>query len=234
MKAILAALLLLVSTSVALADWPLDKMNKQIEETNWILDNQCSGTTIDSLNRLILTNWHCVRGTSGRNNGPNFEPGDVFVSQRIYEDFSVIKEVTYAADVIFIDPVADVAFLRIRDKSVKLPSMASIEMTDTLVRGQKVYMVGNPQMQDNTLVVGYVSSPARLLAIEGTSRKYFQVSGGITGGASGGAAYNEDGKFIGITAAGSPQAIYIGFAVPISVIRPLLMTIYSSGILQRD
>lgn len=222
MKSFLVAIFMALLSTAAFADWPLDRMNKHIEATNWILDNQCSGTTIDAKNRIILTNWHCIRTSLGRENGPNYAPGDVFVSQRKYQDFSIVKIVTYAAVVLDANPKLDVAILKIRDNSVVLTDEALPAKTDTLQRGQKVYLVGNPEMQDNTLVVGYISSPSRMLNIEGYSRRYFQVSGGLTGGASGGAVYNEDGEFIGITTAGSPRATYIGFAVPNSAIRELL------------
>lgn len=222
MRFILSVLCLVFFTSWAAAEWPLDKMNKYIEETNWFLDKSCSATTIDAKERLLLTNFHCVDSALARENGENFRPGDVFVSQRTYDDFSIVKEVTYSAAIIAVDPLKDLALIQIRDPA-PLPSEAKLSKRNELLRGEKTLIVGNPEGLENTLVIGYVSSPARSLTIQNVNRKYFQMSGGVTGGASGGAVYNENGELIGVTAAGSPRSTYIGFAIPLSVVKDFLM-----------
>lgn len=222
LRTILVSVFAVVMAAAARADWPLDVMNKHIDQTNWILDNQCSATTFDKTHRLLLTNWHCVSMAEKRDNGQNYADGSIFVTQRTYDNFSVVKEITYVAELVVANPIADLAVVRIRDEKAILTEESKLSISDDLIRGSKVLLVGNPQMQDGTLVVGYISSSARTLKIEGTSRKYFQVSGGVAGGASGGAVYNENGELIGVTAAASQSATYIGFAIPISVIREFL------------
>jgi S1-C subfamily serine protease len=214
-KIIYGALALMFGTSIALADWPLDKMNTYIDNTNWVLDGKCSATTLDVEAQEIITNWHCVSTAS---------TGKVVLSQYLYQDFEVVKQVSYVAEVVKIDPLADLAKLRIVDDSIKLVGQAKLAEKNDIMRGQKVYLVGNPEMLENTLVVGYISATQRSITTEGTPfpRKYFQVSGGVTGGASGGAVYNEDGEFIGITAASSAKSAYLGFAIPLSVIKEFL------------
>ena len=61
MRSILLAVLAFIALSLpARADWPLDKMNRQIEQTNVIFSGICSGTIIDVKRRLVLTAYHCV------------------------------------------------------------------------------------------------------------------------------------------------------------------------------
>lgn len=231
--AAMAALALIFSTSAAHAEWTLKEINSYIDNTNWILDDSCSGTTISAKDRLVLTNFHCVVQSKNRVKGENYRQSDVYLSRRTYKDYSVVKEETYAAEVIGVDIGNDLALLQIRDTSIFLFSEAKIPAEKyEYIRGQKVYLVGNPSMMDNSLIIGYVSSVARTIympRIVGGSDKdaiapyrYIQVSGGVFGGASGGSVYDEEGNFIGVTAATTNGATYIGFAIPVDVVKTFL------------
>jgi S1-C subfamily serine protease len=48
------------------------------------------------------------------------------------------------------------------------------------------------------------------------------MSGGVVGGASGGGVYNEWGELIGVTSAGTKDATFIGYAIPLSIIENFL------------
>jgi hypothetical protein len=215
-----ALLALALMTGSAFAYWPLKDMNKHIEDTNWIVEDRCSGTTVNAALKIILTNWHCI-STPG-NGGQNINSTHFFVKQVKYQNFSIVKSISYATTVGFISPSVDLAILHIEDEDVTLTTEAVFEKDDTLLRGAKVYLVGNPEMQDGSLVVGSISAPARLVTIDKVSRPYFQVSGGITGGFSGGSVYNENGKLIGVTSAVSHRSNFIGFAVPGEIIKGFL------------
>lgn len=225
----IVALTMMVTATIAFAAWDIDKMNSHIDDTNWIVDEICSGTTLDAANRLIITNYHCVKESYDRYNGQNLKKGDLFLSQRIYDDYSVVKEIKYSAKIIAMEPRLDLAILQIRDETAVLTGELKFAPdTYKVKRGEKVFIVGNPTGQDGTLVVGYVSSLARTIFMNPqVSFQYFQVSGGLAGGVSGGSVYNESGEFIGIPSAATPAANFIGFVTPLSVIKKWLI---SSGL----
>jgi S1-C subfamily serine protease len=209
--------------AVAQAPWSLEELNTHVENTNWIVDDQCSGSTTDAKRRLILTNFHCVANIPSIR-GNNYDTDNILVSQNTYDEYSIVKKVTYSAVVVYAEPMNDLALLQIRDVDAELEGQASLApSTFQYLRGEKVYIVGNPALEDMTLVVGYISAPARTIYIDGLNKqRYFQMSGGVVGGASGGGVYNEWGELIGVTSAGTKDATFIGYAIPLSIIENFL------------
>lgn len=224
MKRLIAACIFLgMSFSPSFAEWTIDEMNNHIDATNWIVDVGCSGTTIDKKRKFILTNWHCVNGTLGRKNGGNMRDGDIPVSQQKYQDYSVVKRVTYMAEVVAVNRAIDLAVLRIRDNDLVLTVQAKLSDSDAK-RGQKVYLVGNPAGEDSSVIIGNVSATARMRTIENDTRPYFQVSGGVVPGASGGSVYDENGNLIGVMGATLNNAVIIGYAIPLTIVKAFLQS----------
>lgn len=228
----LVAVFLCLSPAIA---WELEAMNRTIDTTNFIVDDKRSGTLVDIERRLILTNYHCVEMQIGyvTENKPDangivreikridYKP--VPVSQKSYLNSDLVGASKYMTDIVAVDENTDLALLRI--KAVNIPQefasrLLPIDMHIT--RGEVIYIVGNPTMLDASVVGGIVSSLNRRLLIDGKEYQYIQVSGGVTGGNSGGALYNDDGYFIGIPAAASRRNGFLGFAIPIWTIREFL------------
>lgn len=231
MKTFLASILILFSTLSSYA-WDLQEMNRTIDTTNFIVDGRCSGTLIDLEQRLILTNWHCIKHkiktTTSNETDSNGIVTEVKreellplpVIQNSYNEYEHVGSVQYMTEIILQSEDLDLALIQIKAKSIP-HTFASQILPDGLdvIRGERVYIVGNPAMFDASIVEGIVSNTNRLLRVEGTERHYIQVSGGITGGNSGGALYNNNGQFIGIPAAVVRGREFLGFVIPIWEIR---------------
>jgi hypothetical protein len=233
----LVALYLFVAPVVAAEKWSIADMNKVIDQTNFVVDDKCSGTLISLKEKLILTNDHCVQsrvsiveeevtdedGAVTKRKREKFT--DLPVVQNQYKGFALVGSATYQTEIVAHDKKRDLAILRFKQDSIPF-TIASPLLPDgiDLVRGQKIYTVGNPAMFEATVVEGIVSSLTRQLAVGGDDKRdYIQVSGGVYGGNSGGALYDEYGRLIGVPAAGFQGGpTYMGFAIPIQSAKELL------------
>lgn len=214
----------------------LDDLNKIIEQTNFIVNDGCSGTLIDLKNKLVLTNYHCVDSKISTIDDELSTPDgfvkkvkrkkydDVLVQQNRYSGYTRVSNVTYVAEIVAENQKVDLAVLKIKDN---LPSTTFSQLIpdDNVVRGERVYIVGNPLLQEASLVEGIVSNVNRTFEFPWTQNEklpMIQFSGGAIGGNSGGALYNERGQLIGVPAAGVPSATFIGLAIPHQVVKKFL------------
>lgn len=214
--------------------WP--DMNKQIDQTNFIVEQQCSGTLISIKERLILTNDHCVEtnvsiveeeitnedGEVSKRKREKYM--DVKVEQGHYKGFAQVGMSSYLTEIVAHDKKRDLAILRFKQDDIPF-TIASPLLPDgiELVRGQRIITVGNPMLLEATLVRGEISSLTRQMEVGGDDKRdYIQMSGGLFGGNSGGALYDEFGRLIGVPAAGSRAATFIGLAIPIQSVKELL------------
>lgn len=239
MRSILVAVLALIALAIpASADWPLDKMNRQIEETNVIVSGICSGTVIDAKRRLVLTAYHCVTGNFHEVEKKEIDPktGEIKITKvrerlpafieawKRGADYEVISSQKYEAKVVGDDADSDTALLQVTDEDWNPASAAPLAPDSyTYQRGKTVYAVGNPAVVlDNSLSVGIISAPKRKLDF-GSGRKIpiFQTTAVVVGGNSGGALYNENGEMIG-TVTGMFRGASISFIVPISYSKAMI------------
>ncbi len=118
----------------------------------------------------------------------------------------------YLAKVIYINPVADLAFLR-PEKPLDAPSLP-IDFSTEVSKQDKVYVLGFPFGMPFTITEGIVSNPKQLM--EG--RHYVQTDAAVNPGNSGGPVVNNDGNLIGVTTAKFTNADNVGFAIPLDVL----------------
>jgi len=217
--------------------WTVEQINKVIEQTNFIVNRGCSGTLISLEKGLILTNYHCIDGNvtsiDREITGPDgvvvkkrirkFD--EVPVSQKTYNGFVLTGESRYLADIVAAEQTRDLAVLKLRGKTNHTIASAIIPDGEPVIRGERVYIVGNPLGNDASLVEGVISNANRAFDFpwtDGARLPMLQISGGIAGGNSGGATYNAKGYLIGVPAAGY-QGTVIGFAIPAhEIIKPFL------------
>lgn len=226
-------------SSIARAGESMDitKLNNIIEQTNFIVNNGCSGTLIDLERKLILTNQHCIEGLISVVEEEKTDSlgaitkvrikriKDSLVEQHGYDGFTKVSTLSFFAEVVAENKKVDLALLRV--KSAALPNKYASELIPEgdAKRGEDVYAVGNPGLMDATVVKGIVSNVNRTFEFPwtgGSKLPMVQFSGGIYGGNSGGALYNEKGQLIGVPAAGFTQANFIGLAIPASIVRNFL------------
>lgn len=232
----LTAIALLLVASPAYADWDIESMNRQIEKTNVIVGDICSGTIIDVENRIILTAHHCISGQLVEEEIKEIDektgeirikkvqkrkPLEISVHKVV--DYEIVSTANYLVRIVGIDPANDIAIIQVADEDYK-PEMAAKLAPDSfsIKRGIRVYAVGNPGVvYDNSITEGIISAPQRTVEIDNKKFKFFQHSASIIGGNSGGSILNENGELIGTVSAGV-RGSNIGFAVPISFTKDLL------------
>jgi S1-C subfamily serine protease len=137
-------------------------------------------------------------------------------------------------DVVGVDPLADLAVLRVRDGKV---APATLGDADTLRIGQLVVAVGNPLGLAGSVTAGVVSALGRSLPVRGGRRvrlidDVIQTDAALNPGNSGGALADSSGRVVGINTA--VAGIGLGLAVPInSTTRTIISELMSTGRVRR-
>ncbi len=169
----------------------------------------------------ILTNKHVINGAS--------EVSVILDNGTTYEDVKVVA----------VDPLNDVAFLKINDVSDLTP--ATLGDSKTIHVGQQVIAIGNALGEyQNTVTSGIVSGTSRsVTASDGSGRQsetlsdMIQTDAAINSGNSGGPLVNAAGEVIGINTATSATAENMGFAIPISSAKGMLNQLIENGKAER-
>ncbi len=137
-------------------------------------------------------------------------------------------------DVVGVDPLADLAVLRVRDGGAP---PATLGDADTLRIGQLVVAVGNPLGLAGSVTAGVVSALGRSIPVSDGRRPrliddVIQTDAALNPGNSGGALADSAGRVIGINTA--VAGIGVGLAVPInSTTRSIISELMSTGRVRR-
>jgi S1-C subfamily serine protease len=227
----------------AYADWSVKDMNRTIDQTNFLVNDNCSGTLIDKVGGFILTANHCITdqfktveretiGDDGEVKKTKVRvtvPGSV--SQIVFAGQSEVQRAVYVFKVVAHDAEVDLGLLQVKSK---LPNATDAKIACTAPeRGEVVYAVGNPFVAlYSTVTKGIVASTARdynLLGVandfgayDNGTRGLVQHTAPIEGGNSGGALYNDQGDLVGVNVRSSRVNETIAFAVPLGDIRAFL------------
>ncbi|MBI5306539.1 trypsin-like peptidase domain-containing protein [Candidatus Wolfebacteria bacterium] len=132
----------------------------------------------------------------------------------------------FKSEVIFRDPVKDVAFLRIKSKNLKFP-IIKLGDSKKVQLGEEVMAFGNALgLFKNTVSEGIISGLGRhiLAQIDLKSKSsdmdgLIQTDAAINPGNSGGPLINSKGEVIGINTAMIKEAENIGLAIPINAVK---------------
>ena len=131
-----------------------------------------------------------------------------------------------AARVVGLDPVLDLALLRIDTKTPL--TAARLGDSSTLRVGDEVVAIGNPLGLDQTMTRGIVSGVNRILP--GLSdQAMIQTDAPINPGNSGGPLVDRCGAVVGINTFISEDAQSIGFAVPVNAARGVVKDLRETG-----
>ncbi len=156
-----------------------------------------SGFVIDSTGK-IATNYNLIKGAHSAK-----------VKTHDGKIYDVSKVSAY-------DLTQDMALLKIEAIGLQ---PASLGDSDQLVTGDKVYTIGNPLGLNDTMSDGLISTKSRV--VDGAT--YIQISAPISMGSSGGVLLNEKAEVIGITISGIKEGQNLNFAVPINLLKKLLI-----------
>lgn len=230
----LAAAMMVLSTPAAA--WDLDKMNRTINQTNFILDDQCSATLVSLRLKAVLTNAHCVDRKVAVVERDETQPDgtvkkvkrekrdDVTLAQRSYVGAERVGAAEYQAEIVAYQKNRDRAVLKIKGEIPHAVESQLLPDGREVLRGQRIYIVGNPRMLDASVVEGIVSSVTRTFEVPWANDEkiqFYQVSGGVTYGNSGGALYDDEGYFIGVPAAGFSEK-HLGLVITLPTIKRFL------------
>lgn len=243
MKKILTTLLLIPSLAFG---WSPEDANKAINQTNFIVDDRCSGTLVSLDPHLILTNYHCVDHKVRSQMQEVVKDGeitevkqerlyDVPVSQNSYRRYELVGKAEYQTEIVAKEKGKDLALLEIKADDTPHTIFSPIPAKDrNVVRGETAYAVGNPRMLDATITKDIVSSTTRTMRPPWANNDkipFLQYDGGAAPGSSGGALYDDNGFLIGVPAAGVSDTLV--FAIHTDLIREFLDTscypIYLNG-----
>lgn len=167
-----------------------------------------------SADGYVITNRHVV------------ERGDV--------EYSIISNegVTYEATVAAVDPVLDIAVLKI---DVQNHPNLTFGDSDAIKVGQTAIAIGNALAEfRNTVSVGVISGLSRSITASDGLGKYERLEGviqtdaAINPGNSGGPLLNLNGEVIGMNVA-MAGAENIGFALPSNIIRNVAESVQKTG-----
>lgn len=233
----------LCDPKAAHAEWSIAEMNRQIDQTNFMVNQGCSGTLISLDPGLVLTANHCItnqyetieRETVGddgvvkRDKVRRLKPGTV--TQIFFDGASEARRVVYRTKVKALDQGRDLALLQV---TAKLPNTRVSKLSCSEPgRGDRVYIVGNPMgVLYSSVVPGMITSVQRDYDLLGlgddtgdfgsSTEPLLQISGGVVGGNSGGSLYNDAGELIGVPVRASRINEVLGFAVPLGSIKEFL------------
>ena len=187
-------------------------------------DQQGAGTgMIVTPNGYVMTNKHVVEGAD--------KVTVVAPNGKEYEN----------VDVVGVDPLNDVAFLKI-DNVRDLPAI-TLGDSKTIRIGQSVVAIGNALGQyQNTVTSGIISGTGRPVVASSDGRSandaeslndLIQTDAAINSGNSGGPLLNLKGQVIGINTAIAADAQSIGFAIPIGATKGMLEHVIKTGKIAR-
>ena len=138
----------------------------------------------------------------------------------------------YPAKVLAVDPVQDIAVLKIEKKNLAAVALGD---SDSIQVGQTVIAIGNSLGEfRNTVSAGVVSGLRRTITAQGGGEveileDLIQTDAAINPGNSGGPLINLKGEVIGINTAMTQGAQNIGFALPINKAKKDLDQVKKTG-----
>jgi serine protease Do len=134
------------------------------------------------------------------------------------------------------DPATDLAVVKIEETGLK---PAVFGDSDAIQVGDWVLAIGSPFGLAQTVTAGIISGKNRVQGIVGDGagfEDFLQTDAAINPGNSGGPLVNLRGELVGINTAilsRSGSSAGIGFAIPVSLARPVLDSIIESGTVRR-
>ena len=147
---------------------------------------------------LFVTNYHVVEG---------------FKKMAIQDN----DKNSYLADVVAVNPVLDIALLKVEGDFSALPELSLADYDEVKI-GQKINVAGYPFGMPFTVTEGTVSSPKQLM----NNSYYLQTDAAVNPGNSGGPMFNSNNEIIGITVSKFKDADNMGFGIPVASLKNML------------
>jgi S1-C subfamily serine protease len=145
-------------------------------------------------------------------------------------EVTLLDETVVEAQVVGVDPLSDLAVLRV-DVDPDALHPLTMSASDALKVGQRAIAIGNPFGLDWTMTIGVVSSVGRPLQLSDSRILYgvIQTDAAINPGNSGGPLLNARGELIGVNTAIRQGADNIAFAIPLSTVQRVVPELIANG-----
>ena len=163
---------------------------------------------IVSKNGYILTNQH-LAGKVGSKLIVNLENGE-----------------SVQGKVMWVQQDIDLAIVKINKNNLEVAKLGN---SDNIKIGNEVWAIGNPLGVEfqRTTTKGIISGVNRTLTFKENGKTIFmedliQTDASINNGNSGGPLINQSGEVIGINTVKIDEAVGLGFAVPINIVKPII------------
>ena len=157
-------------------------------------------------------------------------------------------ETTVSAETQGTYPSTDLAVVKVKTSDIDKDTLsaikiATIEDSDSLEVGDSCIAIGNALGYGQSVTTGVISALNRSVTTEDettgetiTNSNLIQTDAAINPGNSGGALLNSSGKVIGINSVkyASTEVEGIGYAIPLSVAKPILESLIKSGSYTND
>lgn len=213
------------------------ELNDLVDSSNFIVNSGCSGTLISVEHGLMLTAHHCVDGFIRWVDKEVVEDGTVkkkkvevrrpvTVEQKVYAGSTQVGGASYKTEIVGYSDYTnghDLALLRfMADKIPMDKAVPIIPKGRETVRGERVYVIGNPAGLDASVTQGIIVSTAREYQSKtGNKVQLLQTDAEVFFGNSGGVLMSADGYYLGTVSRGVPGTAVI-FAIHYSHIREML------------
>jgi len=157
-------------------------MNPNVDpETDPKKSGLCSGVVVDDIGH-VLTNFHCVYNQN-------------YIRLYYYDEDDWQN---YEVNVIGLDPLADLALIKVIGKEEPIPHLEFAEDAGEIKAGTDVFALGHPMGMVRTVTKGIISSTERYA--RHPFIKAIQTDSAINKGNSGGPLMNMKGEIVGINA----------------------------------
>ena len=136
-------------------------------------------------------------------------------------------EKTYKARVVGTDPKTDVALIKVDGSGFPFVTFAD----GTPQIGDWVIAVGNPNGLGGTVTAGIISARGRDIG-SSPADDFLQLDAPVNQGNSGGPAFDENGRVVGVTTAifsPSGGSVGIGFAIPAETVKNVVTELKATG-----
>ena len=193
-------------------------MNPNVDpETEPKKSGLCSGVVVDDIGH-VLTNFHCVYNQN-------------YIRLYYYDEDDWQN---YEVNVIGLDPLADLALLKVLGKEEPIPHLEFAEDAGKIKSGTDVFALGHPMGMAWTVTKGIISSTERY------SRhpfiKALQTDAAINKGNSGGPLMNMKGEIVGINAliiSRNQQNAGVGLAIRGDIVKKSFESMLVTGRVDR-
>ena len=199
--------------------------------------------------KVLYRDWfNNVRSSEGAGSGIIFKVDDDYIyvltnSHVVDGANELLVEITadklIPAEVVGIDKDTDIGVIKVEKESIPKDYINSIKPvvfgdSDNIKVGEIAIAIGNPLGYNNTVTVGVISALDRKIS-DANVLSLIQTDAAINPGNSGGALVNGRGEVIGINTIkiSDMKVEGIGFALPISGVKPIIEDILKYGYVSR-